>query len=571
MSAIDALYMFDEHNTPLLEHVYVNRPPPSSILLPLYLAHADPRPPLLYLPNTNPPTLLYSIIQDQLLFLCPSSADTDPLAILSFLHRLTDVLEDYLGSPLLASKIEANYDVVAQLLSEMVDGGIIANTEPNALRDVVDAPNLLKSLLGGVGLPSTTPSSLTPSSTSAFGLGAGRASPRLGPSPASTQAASPVPWRRANVRHTSNEMYVDIVETLQVTLSPSGRPLAAMANGTIAFTAKVSGVPDLLLQLGCAGGIQNTVSLPVFHPCVRLNQWKARPGELSFVPPDGRFVLAGYEVDLLGPSALESFSTEKSARNTAPRLNIPATVSVHPSLGPTGSDFEVKLLLNPRFTGKSSAFSQSSAAKASLARAAASTGTTAAPAIEEMLIHIPLPATVKNVVDIRVARGLGDAGYAPGDRAIEWRISSREVTTLMAQDRGGGIGVTATLRGTVVGQDDASADDALDGGGPVSFSTSTYDYDDSDTLAQPSLPAPSSSSTRAPQPDSDAKIKLANKVLMPSCATVSFSVKGWLPSGIKVESLNVDQRRSKGLGSGVTPYKGVKYLCVSRQGVECRC
>jgi hypothetical protein len=58
---------------------------------------------------------------------------------------------------------------------------------------------------------------------------------------------------------------------------------------------------------------------------------------------------------------------------------------------------------------------------------------------------------------------------------------------------------------------------------------------------------------------------------MPSCATISFSVKGWLPSGIKVESLNVDQKKSKGLGSGVTPYKGVKYLCVSRKGVECRC
>ena len=167
---------------------------------------------------------------------------------------------------MIASKIEGNYDVVAQLLSEMVDGGIIANTEPNALRDVVEAPNLLKSLLGGVGLPSSTPSSLAPSSTG-FSLGGGRPSPRLGPSQTSNQTGSPVPWRRANVRHTSNEMYVDIVETLEVTLSPSGRPLAAMAHGTIAFTAKVSGIPDLLLQLGCSGGIQNAVSLPVFHPC----------------------------------------------------------------------------------------------------------------------------------------------------------------------------------------------------------------------------------------------------------------------------------------------------------------
>jgi AP-3 complex subunit mu len=365
-------------------------------------------------------------------------------------------------------------------------------------------------------------------------------------------------------------MYVDIVETLEVTLSPSGRPLSAMAHGTIAFTAKVSGVPDLVLQLGCPGGVQNAVSLPVFHPCVRLNRWKERPGDLSFVPPDGRFVLAGYEVDLLGPAALDSFSSSATSKSL-PKLNIPATVSVQPSLGPSGSDFEVRLQLNPRFTGKSPGPSSgSSGSKGGLGRGMgapgfSSSGTTAAPAIEEMVVHIPLPVSVKNVTDLRVARGTGDAGYAPGDRSIEWRISSKEISLLMSQDRGGGVGAAATLRGTVVGQDEDSADIE-----PVSFSTSTYDYDDDDENSPPSksdVPKQKPLSSE----DANAKRVKQNKVLMPSCATVSFSVKGWLASGIKVESLNVDQKRSKGLGSGVTPYKGVKYLCVSRRGVEARC
>ncbi|KAH7392170.1 Adaptor complexes medium subunit family-domain-containing protein [Phaeosphaeria sp. MPI-PUGE-AT-0046c] len=559
MSAIEALYIFDEHNTPLLEHTYSGRPPASSTLIPLYLAHPSPRPSLIYLPNTNPPTLLYSIIQDQLLFLCPCSSDTEPLQTLEFLHRVADVFEDFLGSPLLASRIEANYDVVAQLLSEMVDGGIIACTEPNALRDVVEAPNFMKSLLGGVGLPSSTPSSLTPSATP-FSL-ASRSSPSFGPTN-TAQTSSTVPWRRANVRHTSNEMYVDIVETLEVTLSPSGRPLSAIANGTIAFTAKVSGVPDLLLQLGCPGGIQNTISLPVFHPCVRLNRWKERPGDLSFVPPDGRFVLAGYEVDLLGPAALDSFSTSANSKSL-PKLNVPATVSVHPSLGPSGSEFEVRLQLNPRFTGKPPAPGPGAGAKGGLGRGMSapgfsSSGTTAAPAIEEMVVHIPLPTTVKNITDLRVLRGTGDAGYAPGDRGIEWRISSKEIAILMSQDRGGGVGASATLRGTVVGQEDDSSE--LE---PVSLHTTTYDYDDDDSN-------PSVKQEKAAKSHEDTDMK-RNRVLMPSCATVSFSVKGWLASGIKVESLNLDLKRSKGLGSGVTPYKGVKYLCVSRRGVEARC
>jgi hypothetical protein len=59
--------------------------------------------------------------------------------------------------------------------------------------------------------------------------------------------------------------------------------------------------------------------------------------------------------------------------------------------------------------------------------------------------------------------------------------------------------------------------------------------------------------------------------MMPTSASVSFSVRGWLPSGLRVDSLVIDPQRSRGLGENVRPYKGVKYLCVSRRGVERRC
>ena len=106
----------------------------------------------MYLQDTSPPTLLFSIIHANLLFLVPSSQEVEPLFVLEFLHRLCDVLEEFLGAPLLASKIESSYDVVAQLLSEMCDAGCISTTEPNALRDVVEMPGWMEKLLSGVGL-----------------------------------------------------------------------------------------------------------------------------------------------------------------------------------------------------------------------------------------------------------------------------------------------------------------------------------------------------------------------------------------------------------------------------------
>lgn len=67
---------------------------------------------------------------------------------------MADALEDFLGSPLLASKIDTSYDVVAQILSEINDAGTVSTTEPNALREVVEAPSWVGNLLGGFGLPS---------------------------------------------------------------------------------------------------------------------------------------------------------------------------------------------------------------------------------------------------------------------------------------------------------------------------------------------------------------------------------------------------------------------------------
>ena len=108
---------------------------------------------MIYLPNINPPTVLFSVTHHNLLFLSPVSTETESLFVLEFIHRVIDVLEEFIGDPLLSNKIEGSYDVVAQLLGEMCDAGSVCNTEPNALRDDVEVSGFLGKLLGGVGLP----------------------------------------------------------------------------------------------------------------------------------------------------------------------------------------------------------------------------------------------------------------------------------------------------------------------------------------------------------------------------------------------------------------------------------
>ncbi|KAJ5109216.1 AP complex mu/sigma subunit [Penicillium angulare] len=631
---IDAVYIFDEQNAPLVEHVYRARPPSAATLLPLYLAHPAPRPSLLYIPSANPPVTVFSIVQSNILFLAVSEVDTEPLLVLEFLHRVVDILEDFVGAPLLSTKIQGNYNVVAQLLHEICDGGIVCNTEPNSLQEVVEVPGWMGKLLGGISVPGS--SAQTTNNPLKQSLAA--ASAAQGPA---------IPWRRPGVRHTSNELYVDIVESLSVTVAPSGRLLSALVSGTIAFTAKISGVPDLLLSLSAPGGQQalaRKIELPVFHPCVRLARWRDRPGELSFVPPDGRFILAGYEVDLLpiDPDLDEPPSHME-------KLFLPAIVDIRKSLGTTGSEFEVRLTLNTDFPG------QTSSSRPAPSRGGSGTstpsflgggGNATGPVLEEVVVSIPISKSVRHITDMQASRG--DAQYSPGTGLLEWRVPT-------GRDAGS-ISGTATLRCAVAGW--PSADEDVDSLEEADEDTDTnllqgY-YEDPASYDNPSTsksrksrssdptkkkkkkkksskksskhaaagtliedtgdgqaegdaeeqvkasasPSPNPSKphtpTPPPQPQSQGlshnssqlpsffapssaprpvsrrtKVQI-NANLMPNSASVSFSVRGWLPSGIKVDGLNIDHRRSRGLGESVKPYKGVKYLCVSRRGVERR-
>ncbi|CAG8949510.1 hypothetical protein HYFRA_00007740 [Hymenoscyphus fraxineus] len=541
---IEALHVYDENNRPILSHVYTGRPLSAQQLLPLYSNHPQPRPSLIYLPNTSPPTLVFSLIHSNLLFLLTSSSEIEPLLALEFLHRIIDVLEEFVGSPLLAHKVESSYDVIAQLLNEMCDSGAVSTTEPNALRDLVEVEGWIGKLLGGITIPGKAGFS-TSSSSNMSGISSATALATNTPA---------LPWRRANVRHTSNELYVDIVETLSVTLAPSGRPLAAFANGTIAFTSKISGVPDLLLNLSTPSGKQNinsVMELPVFHPCVRLARWREKPGELSFVPPDGRFVLAGYEVDLLPFQSGQGISANTSS------LKLPVQVEIKTNLGPTGSDFEVKLLItkvsgqgNSSISGSSSRSNAGGRSGSGFGGLGMHAGTSSTPTLEDLVVSIPLPDGVRNLSEIRPSRG--DTTYNPGGTNLEWHIPAKEAVA-------GGANLRCTVAGPLTDEEDFEGNGfRLDG---------KYDYDED---AYQSTPAQSEKVDK-PDEQSDARKVEQNKILMPSSASVSFSVKGWLASGIKVESLVIDMRKSRGVGEGVRPYKGVKYLTISRKGVEARC
>jgi len=102
-------------------------------------------------------------------------------------------------------------------------------------------------------------------------------------------ASAEVWWRRQNVVYASNEVYVDIVESIDCIVDGSGRMVSGGVNGDILVNSKLSGLPEVLLTLRNPSILQNVS----FHPCVRLHRFE-RDRALSFIPPDGEFTLASY-------------------------------------------------------------------------------------------------------------------------------------------------------------------------------------------------------------------------------------------------------------------------------------
>ncbi|PFH52562.1 hypothetical protein AMATHDRAFT_139622 [Amanita thiersii Skay4041] len=266
------------------------------------------------------------ICSNDIRILCPVSGDVDPLLAFSFLQVFVDILRDYFGV-VNSATMRDNFDVVYQLLEETLDaGGHPLTTSPNALREIVLPPSLLTKLLSVAG------ANITSTMNSSHGL-----------SSAGGPFSSPIPWRRAGVRYTNNEIYIDIIEELKAIVNKNGTTLSSVVWGKLNTNAKLSGTPDCRLSFTNAQNMTDCA----FHPCVRFQPWN-RDKVLSFIPPDGRFVLAEYRY--LPPAVVSaatnaSFPATSSAFALGAKDVVPVPLTLRPiiELEDNGGSFEITL------------------------------------------------------------------------------------------------------------------------------------------------------------------------------------------------------------------------------------
>lgn len=213
-----------------------------------------------------------------LIVLAVSKRNSNVTVVLLFLNNLLQVLNAYFRK-VTEETIRDNFVLTYELLDEMMDFGYPQSTEAKILKEYIKTKKKL--LLGQ------------------------KRKEILAPPASVTNAVS---WRSEGIRHPKNEIFLDVVESLNLMVASDGTVLHSEIMGAVKMRSFLSGMPELKLGLndklmfratGRRNMLAKTKAVELediqFHQCVRLARFE-NDRTISFIPPDGEFDLMTYRL-----------------------------------------------------------------------------------------------------------------------------------------------------------------------------------------------------------------------------------------------------------------------------------
>ena len=205
--------------------------------------------------------------------------------VLTFLYKIRDVFKSYFKE-LEDESLRDNFVITYELLDEMMDHGYPQITEVKVLQEYIKTEANKMSKIG--------PGSKQKTQDSSTNLAV------------PTAASNVVSWRTDGIKHTKNEIFLDVIEKLNILVSSNGNVLRSEIIGNVRMRSSLSGMPELKLGLNDKTLFEMTgkqtrsklIDLEdiKFHQCVRLNKFDSER-LITFIPPDGEFDLISYRVD----------------------------------------------------------------------------------------------------------------------------------------------------------------------------------------------------------------------------------------------------------------------------------
>jgi AP-1 complex subunit mu len=231
------------------------------------------------------------IRHNNLYLLALTKRNTNAAEILLFLHKIVEVFTEYFKE-LEEESIRDNFVVIYELLDEMMDFGYPQTTETKILQECV----FLQRVVGVSILTFVAVCRYITQESHKLEI---QARPPI----AVTNAVS---WRSEGIRYRKNEVFLDVIESLNLLVSSSGNVLRSEILGAIKMKCYLSGMPELRLGLNDKVMFETTgrstrgkaveMEDVKFHQCVRLSRFE-NDRTISFIPPDGEFELMSYRLN----------------------------------------------------------------------------------------------------------------------------------------------------------------------------------------------------------------------------------------------------------------------------------
>jgi AP-1 complex subunit mu len=269
-----ALFFLDLKGKTLLARNYRGDIPMSAVeKFPVLLSEAEDEsssvPPCFSSEGIN---YLY-IRHNNLFLLALTKRNSNAAEILLFLHKIVEVFTEYFKE-LEEESIRDNFVVIYELLDEIMDFGHPQTTETKILQEYITQESHQLHVQPQARAPIAV-----------------------------TNAVS---WRSEGIRYRKNEVFLDVVVSLNLLVSSTGNVLRSEILGAVKMKCYLSGMPELRLGLNDkvmfeATG-RNTRGKAVemedvkFHQCVRLSRFES-DRTISFIPPDGEFELMSYRLN----------------------------------------------------------------------------------------------------------------------------------------------------------------------------------------------------------------------------------------------------------------------------------
>jgi len=213
---------------------------------------------------------------NNLILLSVTKTNANAALIFSFLHKLVAIFCEYFKE-LEEESIRDNFVLIYELLDEVMDFGYPQTTDSKILQEFITQESHKLDI-----------------------------APR--PPMAVTNAVS---WRSEGIKYRKNEVFLDVIESVNLLVSANGNVLRSEIVGAIKMKVFLSGMPELRLGLNdkimilsnvlfesTGRGKSKSVELEdvKFHQCVRLSRFD-NDRTISFIPPDGEFELMSYRLN----------------------------------------------------------------------------------------------------------------------------------------------------------------------------------------------------------------------------------------------------------------------------------